>query len=276
MRRMALFLMGSWLASACGATPLHSSADGAAPADAATEGHDATVADVAHEAGSACPPARATAAELASTPRADVNLELLALKLSPGKVVADEATYQRVVRDVGAIRAKDPKLAPISFFSYRDGRTISFVLPVNTAMQMEAGNYHAWDCLNETYGAVMPFEIIRIGNADDAFLYMKLKGIYATDLLAAEYARLPGVTSTDSIALGGGGSTICVTSGPSTWHYVFDAGSGDCPAGCIDHSYRHFTTDPDGAVAVLETWSTQSGTPRPGWVTQFVTDAICH
>lgn len=280
MRALASLLLGTCLASACEGSPLRISSDGAAPADAAapdllTSDGSPTDGD-GREALAACPPALASASELASTPRADVNLELVALKLNPGKIVADEATYRRVVRDVGAIRGKDPDVATISFFPYRDGRSISLVLPVDTAEQMQAGTYHAWDCLNDAYGAVLPFELIRIGNADNVFASGKLKGIYATDLLAAEYARLPGITSTDSIALGGDGPTICVTSGPSTWHYVFDAASGDCPAGCIDHAYRHFTTDADGAVTALETWSTQSGTPRPAWVTQLATPAACH
>jgi hypothetical protein len=298
MRAFALLLLGSGWASACGGSPLSASADGAAAADGATAADVAAPADVVapadvaasdattsdgsptdgdgREAAAACPPALASASELASTPRADVNLELVALKLSPGKIVADEATYRRVVRDVGAIRGKYPEVATISFFPIRDGRSINFVLPVATAEQMQAGTYHAWDCLNDTYGAVLPFEFHRIGNAADVIAFGKLKGIYAMDLLAAEYARLPGITSTGSIAVGGDGSTICVTSGPSTWHYVFDDASGDCPAGCIDHSFRHFTTDTDGAVTALEAWSTQSGTPRPAWVTQLVTNATCH
>jgi hypothetical protein len=280
MRARALLVWGSLLVSACGGASLGAPTDGgradvAAPADVATG--DAAVADVdPSEAAAACGPGLASATELASTPRADVNLELIALKLSPGKIVAEEATYQRVIRDVVAIRAKQPQTAKIGFFPYRDGRTIGFILPLDTAAQMEAGTYHAWDCVNDTYGAVKPFEFIRIGNSAEVFLYIKLKGIYSTELLAAEYARLPGITRTDSIALGGDGPTICATGGPSTWHYVFDDASGDCPAGCIDHSFTHFTTEPDGAVTVMEMWSTQSGTPRPAWVTQLVTTASCH
>src|SRR6185312_12133886 len=53
-----------------------------------------------------------TAAEgVAATPRADVNLELLALSIDPGRITADEDTYQRVVADITAIRKADPSLA---------------------------------------------------------------------------------------------------------------------------------------------------------------------
>lgn len=279
MRAFGLFFLGSCLTTACGNSPVSTSPDGAAPDGTTSDGTTSdgnSTASADGKGGATCPPPLASANELASTPRADVNLELVALKLSPGKIVADEATYQRVVRDVGAIRGKYPEVATISFFPYRNGRSFSLYLPVDTAEQMQAGTYHAWDCLNGTYGAVLPFEFIRIGNADHVFALGKLKGIYAMDLLEAEYARLPGIESTDSIATGGDGPTICVMSGPSTWHYVFDAASGDCLDGCMDHSLRHFTTEPDGVITTLETWSTQSRAPNPAWVTQLVTPTNCH
>jgi hypothetical protein len=282
VRAHAFLLGGLWLASACSGAPLASGPDGAAgqagAGDAPVEATaDAGAADVLqHETPPGCPPALASPSELASTPRADVNLELLALKLSPGKVVAPQATYDRVVRDVGAIRAKAPELAKIMFFSFNDGRRIELTVPVETGTQMQAGTYHAWDCLNETYGASLPAEIIRIGNADQEYVWLTLKGIYAAHLLAAEYARLPGVTSTEGRAFGGDGPTICATADGSTWHYVFDDASGDCPAGCIDHAYRHFSTDAAGVVTELERWSTKDGTPRPAWVTQLASNESCH
>jgi hypothetical protein len=283
MRVRVWLLLGSCLATACGSSPLKSSNDGSTAGDvgvaetSAESIPDAGSPDAdAREVSGDCPPGIAAAAELAATPRADENLELLALKVSPGKLVADEAAYQRVVRDVGAIRAKAPALAKISLFPYRDGRRITLTVPVDTATQMEAGTYHAWDCLNDTYGAVLPAEYIRIGNAPEAFVSLKTKGIYAMPLLAAEYRRLPGVMHVDDITLGGDGPTICLTGGASTWHYLFDDASGDCPAGCIDHAYRHFTTDTAGTVTELEAWNSKQGTPRPDWVTQYGAQDSCH
>jgi hypothetical protein len=283
MRARALAVLGALSIAACGTSPLTSPADGAGDGAAPADGPppvDGNSADVAAEGGGseagACPPGLASASELAATPRADVNLELLALKVSPGRVVAEEATYQRVVRDVAAIRAKEPEIAKIGFFGLRDGRSFSFSVSLETAAQMKGGTYHAWDCLNATYGAVLPFEFIRIGNADHEFVFAKLEGIYGMDVLALEYGRLPGLLNVESTAFGGDGPTICLTGGPSTWHYVLDAASGDCPAGCIDHVFRHFTTEAAGAVTALETWGTKDGTPRPAWVTQYASPAACH
>ncbi len=223
-----------------------------------------------------CLPGLAAPSELAATPRADVNLELLALKLSPGRIVANEAVYQRVVRDVGAIRTAQKQLAGIGFFPVQDGRTITLVVPVAISEQMQAGNYHNWDCLNDTYGASLPFEFIRIGNADNVFVFLKLKGIYAVELLAGEYGRLPGVTSAEGGGIGGDGPTICVTPGDATWHYVFDAAGGDCPAGCTEHAYSHFVTQTDGALTTLETWSGADPTGAPAWVAEYANYAKCH
>jgi hypothetical protein len=231
----------------------------------------------ANDASPGCMPT-ATPSELASTPRTDINLELLALRLSSGRIVADQAIYDRVVRDVGAIRAGQPAVATIGFQAWTDGKGIDLSAPFATSEQMKQGEYHAWDCLNAAYGASMPFEFIKIGNAMDTFVFIKLKGIYAVDLVAKEYGRLPGVTHAEASQIGGDGPTICVSSGPSTWHYVFDAAGGDCPAGCTEHHDWHFTTEADGAVKVLEEWNSQDGTPAPTWVAQYASrsSAVCH
>jgi hypothetical protein len=240
------------------------------PVDAGAVDVDADVSAVE------CLPGLPAAGELAATPRPDVNLELLALKLSPGRIVADEAVYRRVVRDVGAIRTAQRQLVGIGFFPERDGRTIVLVVLVPISEQMQAGNYRSWDCLNDTYGASLPFEFIRIGNADNVFVIVKLKGIYAVDLLAAEYGRLLGITSAEGGVIGGDGPTICVTPGDTAWHYVFDAAGGDCPAGCTEHAYSHFVTRTDGALTALETWSGADLTAAPAWVAEFADYATCH
>ena len=110
----------------------------------------------------------------------------------------------------------------------------------------------------------------------EVFVYFKMKGSYSTLLLAEEYGKLPGVTHSEGNGFGGDGPTICATKGPTTWHYVFDDASGDCPAGCIDHAYRHFTTEPDGAVMDLGSWDSKGGTPRPEWAVQYAASGTCH
>ncbi len=51
-----------------------------------------------------------------------------------------------------------------------------------------------------------------------------------------------------------------------TYSYVFDQGSGDCPAGCINHDYKGFQTDGQpGGITSLGAFSNQS--PAPAWFT---------
>jgi len=222
-----------------------------------------------------CPPGLATATEIASTPRADFNLELLALKLSPGKVVADQAIYDRVVRDVGAIRALQPAIATVGFFPPNDGRTILLAMTREISEQMQRGDYHDWDCLNTTYGASTPFDFVSA--FDSVFgVAIKLKGTYSIALLDLEYGRLPGVKSAEPGVAGGDGPTICVTPGPTTWHYAFDAASGDCPGGCTEHHDWHFATEGDGTVTPLGSWNSQDGMPAPAWVAQYASRSVCR
>ncbi len=222
----------------------------------------------------ACPPDLPSQAELAATPRKDENLELLALKLSPGKIIANQATYERVIRDVGAIRNQQPQLKGIGFFPAEDGRTIALTVSAGTLAQMQRGEYHPWDCLNATYHAKEPFTHSSQGST--ASVTLELRGIYATTLLAADYERLPDVVSATRGVGGGDGPTICVTPTSNTWHYVFDAASGDCPGGCIDHAYSYFTTELSGDVKAIDTWATQANAPAPTWVATYASRSVCR
>jgi hypothetical protein len=193
----------------------------------------------------------ATAAEIAATPRADTNLELLALQLSPGRFTAEQAIYDRVVRDVSAIRAAEPSLADIAYWPNDDGRGLFLELAdQGTLMAMQAGSYHAWDCLNQTF---IETKLV-LNNPSGQFspeATLTLKGIYAIPLLAAEYGKLPGIKSAAPESSGGDGPTICVTPSTDVWHYVFDRAGGDCPAGCTTHEYHHFTTTRAGELKSL-------------------------
>jgi hypothetical protein len=209
-------------------------------------------------------------AELAATPREDENLELLALKLSPGKIIANQATYDRVIRDVGTIRAQQPELRGIGFFPAGDGRTLTLGVTAEALAEMKRGDYGAWDCLNATYQPKEPFTY------STASVTLELRGIYAIALLAVDYERLPGVVFAKPGVGGGDGPTICVTPTPDTWHYIFDAASGDCPGGCIDHSYSYFTTEPRGDVKAVGTWASQAGTPAPAWVAKYASRSVCR
>jgi len=68
----------------------------------------------------------------------------------------------------------------------------------------------------------------------------------------------------------------CATPGPDEWHYVFEEASGDCPSGCIDHTYHHFVTLATGEVKRDGPFEYHHDAQRPEWFTQYVTKAVCH
>ena len=230
-----------------------SQSDASASAGAGTVPSDGGAAGSAPSGAGAtsCPPALASAAEIASTPRADTNLELLALHLSPGRLVADQATYGRLVRDITAIRRQYPQVADINYFAPSDGRSLSMTVDAATGNAMMNGTYHDWDCLNQTYGET---NIQVLPGKDGSSVSLTLKGIYDINLLTPLYKALSPEFSAFYGGPGGGdGSTICVTQqAANIWYYVFDRASGDCIAGCTQHEYQLFHTTDAGQVSYFD------------------------
>jgi hypothetical protein len=173
----------------------------------------------------------------------------LALRLSTG-IVADQDIYDRVVRDVTAIRTQSPDVAGIAYFPRQDGKSVELEPDAATFAAMQAGQYHAWDCLNQTY--VLTNTALNATKPPFAStVELTLKGIYDTSAVAAEYGKLTGVKASPGGSGVGDGPTICVTRQAATWHYVFDQAGGDCPSGCTEHTFYHFTTTEDGSVTDL-------------------------
>lgn len=202
---------------------------------------------------------------IASTPREDTNLELLALRLSTG-VVAEQGIYDRVVRDVTAIRAAEPAIADISYFPEHDGRELFLALEISTAAVMKSGQYRDWDCLNAAY-VVEDLQVDETGFAP--FALLTLKGIYQLKDLVGDYSELPGVTGVSPNLGGGDGPTICVTREEDEWQWVFDRASGDCAGGCLQHEYTHFSTNADGEV-------TAYGVLKPELEAVYASPDVCR
>jgi hypothetical protein len=169
------------------------------------------------------------------------------------------------VRDVTAIQTQDSTVAGIGYFASDDGRSLGLSVDQETLAQMQGGSYHAWDCLNRAYVS----ERVDFVPGSVPYVSLSLKGIYELQQVAAQYATLSGVKSAEPDSGGGDGPSICLTREADLWHYVFDQASGDCPAGCIDHSYRHFTTNAAGAVTSL-------GELSPDLVQTYASREACH
>jgi hypothetical protein len=208
-----------------------------------------------------CPTPLGTAEELALTPRADTNLELLALTLDAGHLTATQATYERVVADIGALRALAPSLATVVFTGPHDGHTLRITFGPDATGALAAGTYTAWDCLLDAYRA-------EIGYVTDIFPtyapMLDLDGIFDMPRLARVFEQLPDV-SVDINAFDGG-RTLCASRDGEHYEYVVDRTNGGCdaPPRCTG-SARHFASDAAGEVTVLESWTARDDAPAPGW-----------
>jgi hypothetical protein len=208
-----------------------------------------------------CPLPLGSADELARTPRADTNLELLALTLDVGQLTATQATYERVVADIGALRALAPSLASVSFWPPHDGHTLLLTFGSEATEALSQGTYTAWDCLLDAYRA-------EIGPVVDIFptyaptLY--LDGIFDMPRLAELFAQLPDVSV--EINATGERRTLCATRSAEHHEYVVDRTNGRCDAtGACSGSARHFASDAPGQLTVLESWTASADAPAPDW-----------
>lgn len=211
-----------------------------------------------------CPAPLDSAADVALTPRADTNLELLALSLEADRITVSQATYERVVSDVVAIRALAPEVADVTFNAF-DATTLRLQLTDIGASSVAEGGYSAWDCLNERYGlmSITPLE------ADRPTYEVVLKGNYNVERLAMLYSELPEVVEVLTLGVLSDWSTICGRSDGARYEYVVDRRSGDCPAGCAEHEAHHFESSEPGQVTALGVWQSGPGSPAPEWFSRI-------
>lgn len=200
------------------------------------------------------------------TPRADENLELLALSVS-GTAVARQEIYDRVVRDVSAIRAWKPDVQGIAYRPRDDGKSLVLGVDAATATSIEAGSYHAWDALNAGWRFVEEKAVSQL--SDSSIIVLRFSGIYDMARVAQQYASLGGVRYAEPDFYVGNGPTICVTIEGSAYRYVFDRADGDCPSGCYIHHEFGFTTDAAGPIIPEGTWDSTKPSPPPDFIRRF-------
>jgi hypothetical protein len=255
-------LLAAGLALGCGATDTDAS-DGGRSADSTNPewGYSTPLS-----AFQVCPGPLGDPADLAATPRADENLEFLALSLEPDAVVVSQANYERVVADVAAIRALVPELAPIEYRPPHDGRsaTISFEDSALDARGM--GAFAGLDCLNEALGATLSpvFD-----NFDIFYRQVSLRGIYNMPRVVQLYEQLPGVALLDVAGGPGDGPTWCIGRNGSDYEYVIDQAMGGCSSACQEHEAHHFSSNAAGEATPLEIWRSADGQPPPAWYTRL-------
>jgi hypothetical protein len=201
---------------------------------------------------------QATASEIAASPYPDQEAEVLALEAS-GKLVAPKDVYQRIVTDLALIRGQNAQVQNIgAMASWVPGELLMGFDAAGLAA-VSNGTYTDWDCPNALYG-------MSGAEPGSSYVLLHFDHRFNVPLLAKDYKALPHAQYAEPNGFGGDGNDVCVSiEGSATYHYVFDAGSGDCPAGCIEHTYWGFTTEGSPVkVTSLGTFSNAQGVV-PAW-----------
>jgi hypothetical protein len=200
---------------------------------------------------------QADAADIAQSPRADAEAEVLAIEAS-GRLVAPQSIYDRIVSDLAAIRLGHPQVAGIK--ARPSWRPVHLLVGFDAEGKaaVDAETYRAWDCANARYGLVRR-------RASSTYVLLESPHRFHAALLAQEYGRLPHVDYAEPDAAGGDGDDLCVSTDGDTYHYVIQTGSGDCPSGCTAHTTWGFTTR-GAPVEITEEPSFKDG-PPPAWFT---------
>lgn len=206
---------------------------------------------------------QATAAEIAKTPRADSNAEILALETA-GTFTANDALYDRVSGELAAIAVLEPAVASIRPLSAVSRSDLAVTLDGEGFKSWTDGTYHAWDCANAAYGATVTASPLVPSVVSVRFGSKR----YQPGPLAKEYAALAHVTAAQPDYGTTDGPDVCLQIDGDTHHYVFDQAGGDCPAGCTTHQYFGFEAKPGGVVTAQGSWTSASPMPEPAWYTQ--------
>ncbi|MET0414129.1 MAG: hypothetical protein ABW217_22660 [Polyangiaceae bacterium] len=196
-----------------------------------------------------CPSVVGDAGEMALSPRADENLEALALSLEPRSVIASQATYERVVADMAALRALAPELASIQFTPPYE-RRVEIVFGDVARQSIAGAQYSAWNCLNDFYG---PMDVSAVDTGTPGLVRLQFQRAFNAEVLAELYRQLPGVIAAEPKYSEGLGSALAVRRSGDTFDYFVrasDASCGSpCPSPTDDPTARHFQSTAAGSIS---------------------------
>lgn len=200
-----------------------------------------------------------TDAAIALSPFADKEAEVLAIEAS-GEIVAPKHVYEHILSDLTLIRSQNSSVQGISAMVSWAPDDLLMGFDAEGLSAVQAGTYTDWNCAN-TYYDLLGKE------AHPSFVLLHFDHLFNAPLLASEYAKFSHVDYAEPNGIIGDGNDVCVSIENDTkYNYVFDAGSGDCPAGCISHQYWGFSTEGDPVMlTALGTYVKGQGNP-PAWL----------
>ena len=207
-----------------------------------------------------------TNSEILATPREDYSLEMLAISMTD-TITAPQAVYDRLTKDVPAMQDVLENKMDSSVMNYegskinhiplRSGRTLIIGSDTNTIQRMKNGTFSEWECLASWY------KLEHLEEYFGVIVIATFNGVYNLKKISEEFKNLPGVRYVEFNSRLGGGSSVRGKMEGETWHFVFEAAWGDCPAGCIYSHFYYLTTKPGAGPIFVEEW-VKGG--RPEWM----------
>jgi len=174
-------------------------------------------------------------------PRQNTEAEQISLEMlgAVGPLLPPDEIYDRIVRDLGLIRAEDERL--------EDQTHTPAWAPNELLVEVTEGLPHDdYECLNAHYQVISEtplvgecFRLTFAGNANVV-------------ALGAIYEAAPEVQYAEpNHVIGGQNSWTPADLGAGVWHWSIDDGWWDCIAGCGCHRYYELETNLDGQVKLI-------------------------
>lgn len=182
-----------------------------------------------------------------------------------GAFVPPSDLSSQVAAELAAIRSAYPEVSGIYAMPSWSMTSLLGSFEDDTYAAYQSGSYTAWDELNERFGLTR----VDILSEHLGIFALRFSAWYNAPLLAAEYAAVPGLEHMDPNYIGGDGDDVCLCIDGDAHVYVFDEGTGDCPAGCIEHTYWGFRVRVEGSTATIEAlgrWEANYGEEKPEWL----------
>ncbi len=198
------------------------------------------------------------------TPREHAEAEWAALYLS-NEMTASDSLYNHVLSGIYYLLERYSDSIPeakirFSYPTFKSDLTLSFT--DSAKIKIRAGEYHAWDSLNEFY-RVSVIDTIKLMNMYLATI--RFTGRLNPSLLCEKYNALPGVWNVSpAYSLIGDGPMKYVDIKYGQLRFLIRNAWGDCPAGCMASHYFYFRQSNTGLDFVGD-WNPQEIENPPVW-----------
>jgi hypothetical protein len=154
-----------------------------------------------------------------------------------------------------------PTLTELRFKPRWELNCLHVVFTEGTAHQIERGEYHAWDDLNEAYGVTeMRYSL----GGTESYISFHFAHLVNPVRLAEEYDALPGTIYARPCMLLGDGSNIYPLRTEAGITYLFRRGWGDCLMGCVWSEYWYFRRG-ERPPAYEGHWNQEEDQTEPKW-----------